>query len=988
MTECSINSNIVLCSGKKKRKLTLDKRKHLLKQGHAVGLRNRQRPHRVTTRSTRSKTAIASMEHSHTRNTHELLSKPSPRSKSLASSAGVKDADHARDKKRVNKQPSPKCNTAVSSATRTGLRSAATDVACALHVPKASKIRLAIGQIHNKRDEEKVPKKREGDSKPKKQTNNETSSTFDNKQELREHEQLIKTENDCVLSSTSPQFLSEECEEIIHIMTQDHITRHIQKDTFICKYGKALSAKHNHDKSQFPYIAQTMRELGRFVLAVNELDGSVQFLQDILLPTKFELAVEGAKKAIGFDPSSSTCKSSSLVSQMGSSLKRAAEVALNGNQMEDYDSELKTFIDLLEAKWNTSFSPCVLAPVKEEPQKMNTSTVTPDLAKLYQFISQEEEDARKDILQSPTLSTWKKLSEATLADVCLFNRIRVGNIGRLLLETYTCRRSTGAFFPSADQIRKSTKLELELNEQLTSLELEGQFGRSMLVVLTQRMVSLIDLLIEHRDQVGVSQSNLYLFARTEGPSFIRGLDCLRRAAIECGVLNPEALLCPSLRQQIASSWQLLSLCESDLDTVSKLMERGSQECSQLSQNTTLFETVSKQLLQMNRILPTSTTGSPKDGAQSKCPVKRRPWSEQEQAAVRRFLSEFITKMKVPGKKECNACLAAEPDLCRRSWTDIKNFVHNTLQTLKRRQNQPEKPKPERTTVKPKRLKAVTQSSRKHSEMNNNIYTNLITNLEDSPTPPSHSHVTEQFPVDLSSVYVSFCSASSDMGYSNPTCSFSSPKVLDTQVVPTYTQLGTINTVMQPAYSPESRYLTSMSPSNPHDPSSVAFPFVDLPLDTELPEAPAFTSLNCPSTSMLPTYTTLSTAIFPPYSPMNDRNDFEPLDHSSSYYTSSSLTPITCSQVVPAEEGMFASSERLSSLVYSQHSSDKKRGKMLSPEEEQDSMRRQLGDFELVKVPSEPVLNRFSLQPEQRRAELEPCIQTLRNEWDPPVYLSL
>ncbi|KAJ0005950.1 hypothetical protein NQD34_015844 [Periophthalmus magnuspinnatus] len=918
-----------------------------------------------------TKDVIESSEHCH--NTSESLSKPSLRRKSYTN---VKDADQ---------RLRPKKNATASAATRAHLQSGTNDVGCALHDPKASQISLTLGKIHNKGDGQHLfmaSKSGEGENKPKRQSNHKTSLTFSNKHELSEHEQLDKTVNGSICCPVCPRFLTGESEEILHMMKQDRISKHIQKDALICKYGKALSAKHHHNKSHFPYVAQSMRELGRFVLAVNELDGSVQCLQDIFLPVRFELAVEGAKKTIGFDMSSSTCKNSSHLSKLGSSLKGAAEMALKEDHMQDFESkhDIQTFIDLLDAKWTTAFSPCTAAPLPEEPQEVvDTSTVTADLVKLHLFISKEEEEARKDILHHPTLSTWKKLSEATLADVCLFNRIRVGNVGRLLLETYTCKKSTGQFVPSADQIRKSTKLELEMGEQLTRLELEGQFGRSMLVVLTQHVSSLIDLLIDCRDEVGVSQSNLYLFARTEGPSFIRGLDCLRRAAVECGVSNPEALLCPSLRQQIAASWQLLSLCDSDLGQVSKLLGRCSQECSQLPQNTSLLEELCKQLLQMNRVLPSSNIASPKEGAQSKSAVKRRPWSEQEQAAVKRFMSEFITKMKVPGKKECNACLAAEPDLCRRSWTDIKNFVHNTLQTLKRRQNQPEKAKPEKSAVKPKRPKTVSQSSRKQLEFNNNIQPHL----EESEAAPSHSHGTEQsmlFPADLP--YVSFCSANSDMGYNSPTCSFSSLSVLDTQVVPTYTQLGPVNTAMHPLYSTESRYLTPLSLSNSHTPASVALPFVDLPVDTEPPVSPALTSHNCPSTSMPPTYTTLSTAIFPPYSSMTDRNDFAPLDHSSAFFTTTPLTPITCSQVVPSEEGISASSEHLKSLVYSQHSSVHKRNPGQAKEEESDSMRRQLADFALVKVTGKR-------EPEQHRVcVMEPCTQTLHNEWDPPVYMSL
>lgn len=525
-----------------------------------------------------------------------------------------------------------------------------TDVAHAIHFPKGSKVRQTLlDQIRNKGDYEhncKVLKSGEGEIVTKKQVRNPSISVRDflpcqhcfafyRKTDLWRHERSCKARKGDqklterrnrgkVHSAASrllpmSEFLTGGCEEIIHIMHQDDISRHIRNDPLICKFGNALSAKYDHDKSQFAYIAQKMRELGRFVLAVNELDNSVQYLHEVCLPSKFELAVAGAKRASGFDPSSSKFKTVSLVSKIGYSLKRAAEIAFGESRMtedSETESEVKKFIQLLDTKWNECFSRKALAlSLKQEVKKVEVdkSTVTEDLIKLHRFITVEEDEARRELKESPSLSTWKKLSEATLADVCLFNRGRVGNIGRMLMQTYTSIKSRGKFVASADQIRKCTRLELDLSDSFTRLELEGQYGRNMLVLLTQKMVLSVDLLIENREQAGVSKTNPYLFARTEGPSFIRGLDCFRRAAMECGVKNPEALLSSSLREQIASCWQLMSLSECEWDQVAKLVGTNSQECYRLSKNASQLEEVSKQLLKMDRTLPSSQPGTAKDG---------------------------------------------------------------------------------------------------------------------------------------------------------------------------------------------------------------------------------------------------------------------------------------------------------------------------------------------------------------------------------------
>ncbi|XP_049450276.1 M-phase phosphoprotein 8 isoform X3 [Epinephelus fuscoguttatus] len=953
-----------------------------------------------------------------------------------------------------------------------------TDVAHAIHFPKGSKVRQSLlDQIRNKGDYEhncQVLKSGEGEIVTKKQVKNPSISVRDflpcqhcfafyRKTDLWRHERSCKarkgdqksserTKGSRVHSAASrllpmSEFLTGGCEEIIHIMHQDDISRHIRNDPLICKYGNALSAKYDHDKSQFAYIAQKMRELGRFVLAVSELDKSVKYLHEICQPSRFELAVEGAKKVSGFDPSSSKFKTVSLVSKIGYSLKRAAEIAFGESRMtedSETESEVKKFIQLLDTKWSACFSRKALAlSVKQEVKKVEVdkSTVTEDLIKLHRFITGEEEEARRELKESPNLSTWKKLSEATLADVCLFNRGRVGNIGRMLLQTYTCKKRMGTFVPSADQIKKCTKLELDLGASLTRLELEGQYGRNMLVLLTDRMVLSINLLIENREHAGVSKTNPYLFARTEGPSFIRGLDCFRRSAMECGVKNPEALLSSSLREQIASCWQLMSLNEHEMEQVAKLLGKSSQECYRLTKSASQLEEVSKQLLKMDRTLPTSPPSSTaKDGAAQKSALKRRPWSEMEQAAVRRCLSEFITGMKVPGKKECNACIAAEPDLSGRSWTDVKNYVHNTLQTIRRRNNQHKCEG--NVNESPKSSKAGARTAKKDLEDSSTVCS-MTTVHPDHLTESSNCCMTmapTNFPQEMTPTYASLCSTSTNMIHTTQSLmsTFTPLNATDTQVVPTFTPHNTTNALMPPAYTSENNILMPLSPSYTQNATGMPPSSVYTPQDTTgSPMIPNFSTLTAPSTSMVPTFTPLntSTPMVPPFSPLNNTSrpivsSFTPLNHPSTPAYPTGLPPRapTSAQVVPtihrpnvpdrtpaAQESMPAAGKRVTPAAKPQ-----KRVKRLWSEEEQAAVRRQLGDFcKLVKVPgkkdcdaclaAEPALNsrtwrevkyfvHNSIQSMKRRGHVvaskqsggqEPETQNNPNtEWDGPVYLSL
>nr|XP_005166387.2 uncharacterized protein LOC101882062 isoform X19 [Danio rerio]XP_009294006.1 uncharacterized protein si:ch73-269m14.4 isoform X19 [Danio rerio]XP_021327081.1 uncharacterized protein LOC110437737 isoform X18 [Danio rerio] len=63
---------------------------------------------------------------------------------------------------------------------------------------------------------------------------------------------------------------------------------------------------------------------------------------------------------------------------------------------------------------------------------------------------------------------------------------------------------------------------------------------------------------------------------------------------------------------------------------------------------------------------------------------KRPWSPEEQLAVKDTMRKFLALRKVPGMADCLSCLDKNPVLGSRSWRDIKNFVHNTIQSMKKK----------------------------------------------------------------------------------------------------------------------------------------------------------------------------------------------------------------------------------------------------------------------------------------------------------------
>jgi len=62
-------------------------------------------------------------------------------------------------------------------------------------------------------------------------------------------------------------------------------------------------------------------------------------------------------------------------------------------------------------------------------------------------------------------------------------------------------------------------------------------------------------------------------------------------------------------------------------------------------------------------------------------VKRRPWTEEEKAAVMKQLGKQILRKTLPRKKEIENCLRVEPELRHRNWRNVKDFCRNKMQSL-------------------------------------------------------------------------------------------------------------------------------------------------------------------------------------------------------------------------------------------------------------------------------------------------------------------
>ncbi|XP_029936627.1 dentin sialophosphoprotein-like isoform X2 [Myripristis murdjan] len=92
--------------------------------------------------------------------------------------------------------------------------------------------------------------------------------------------------------------------------------------------------------------------------------------------------------------------------------------------------------------------------------------------------------------------------------------------------------------------------------------------------------------------------------------------------------------------------------------------------------------------QQNTALQVITSQASSNGSKGKQAGKTRSkWTGDEVKAVERHMLHFITSCRVPGKKDCDSCIQAEPVALKdRDWAAIKYYIHNRIIALKRKMN--------------------------------------------------------------------------------------------------------------------------------------------------------------------------------------------------------------------------------------------------------------------------------------------------------------
>ncbi|KAJ3659002.1 hypothetical protein Zmor_010712 [Zophobas morio] len=397
-------------------------------------------------------------------------------------------------------------------------------------------------------------------------------------------------------------------------MRPDSISLVAKSDSLICLYGETLLNKHKRQQMSV-VVSNKIREMGRLLLALKSINSNISVLFDFL--KYFETLITATKLISGYDQSLKKFKAPSLALHMGTNLKIVCDIALkiviekkkmpdiNWVDREETKTAIKEIKKLIEGHWCNELSSLALKDLKEKQwEKPAKLPLTSDIQAFQSYLSAHAEDAYEYIKDNLNVKqNYKTLTECVLALVVMFNRKRIGDVQYLKIETYNnARASTNnqeAFVESL------TPVEQIICKKLKRVLTGGKGSKPIPILFPQRIQKYITCLIKLReDSAIVPTNNPYLFANPGSENrWMSGVHVISKMAKKCGAQNPSLLTSTKFRKHIATTLQLMTLEQNEMDQIATFMghtKKTHEEFYRLPQDIYQTAKVAKILLLLNK----------------------------------------------------------------------------------------------------------------------------------------------------------------------------------------------------------------------------------------------------------------------------------------------------------------------------------------------------------------------------------------------------
>ena len=362
---------------------------------------------------------------------------------------------------------------------------------------------------------------------------------------------------------------------VLSRMNHDDIYRAVKKDKLILRFGAVLIKKLG--KAKALDISQRMRQLGRLLITLLQMDSAKSGLENFISGECFDTVIQATEELCGvmtMDDGRRAFKIPSFAVRLGHLLVKIGNVkrgcALRSKNDSDH-LDADNFLSLMKSEWTDAVSSCALNTLKRrKDHEVQILPLTEDLVKVKDHMVKEMDKKVKDVLSNHDYFTWRKLAQMTMARLILFNKRRGGEVSRLLLYSYQNRPKWEESMNN-EILSSLQDLELTLIKRLDLIEVPGKKNRKVPILVTQETKTAMETLIKTREYVGIPEKNPFFFASKSVDGYLNSWQALKAVVDGANVNNPASISSTRLRKYIATVCQLFDLKEGEMEWLANHM---------------------------------------------------------------------------------------------------------------------------------------------------------------------------------------------------------------------------------------------------------------------------------------------------------------------------------------------------------------------------------------------------------------------------------
>ncbi|EFN66480.1 hypothetical protein EAG_10974, partial [Camponotus floridanus] len=373
--------------------------------------------------------------------------------------------------------------------------------------------------------------------------------------------------------------IASEClrKTVFPVLREDDVTRIVRYDKLLIIYANKLCVKyisqHQHDM-----IRARLRLLGRFLIALKEINTNVEDFQSLYHPQIYDDCISAINVVAGYDNEEQLYKTPAVAANLSTLIKHIGNLLIMEcikAQDEEKKKLVKDFLKLLVVDIGTSVNKTVLETqsAHKRHKKINLPSLE-DIKKLYTHLAKIRTEAYAALNESFSYEKWISLAEVTLTSTHVFNRRRAGEIERALIEDFENYEKVNKNMYS--DIYKSLSMEdRKIAEKYVRFCIRGKLGRTVPVLLTNELFDCITLILKYREKANVPKKNPYIFGLPAVDKnrhrYLRACVLMRTFAEQCNANQSTTLRGTTLRKHVATHCIQFNLNDTDVSDLATFM---------------------------------------------------------------------------------------------------------------------------------------------------------------------------------------------------------------------------------------------------------------------------------------------------------------------------------------------------------------------------------------------------------------------------------